>query len=289
MVFIQLAPTMTAKTASGRQANIMPTPSGTITWVVACIGLLPSALPWNSKAPTNSQGLGKASDEETIPNDAAFIKITQSFALYYYTCLSLPPYQVKEYKPDDSPVVPQPTIPPEIANKITKQWSRRINKQQDQRAATTYKLDTVANTTDILPPPCQYVLGVGNDLLHSSMEDSSIPSTMADSACTFGVGTPDNTCWRTGRSSTKQFVLLGRKIKQATEVAEYPFKVWEPAQELYVTPGITQNSLLSTGKFAAANFITIFDKEEVNIYNAKDIIIAVTRGAILQGWWGAAT
>jgi hypothetical protein len=48
-------------------------------------------------------------------------------------------------------------------------------------------------------------------------------------------------------------------------------------QELHIRPGITQNLLLSTGKFAAANYITIFDKEEVNIYDAKDTIIAVTR------------
>jgi hypothetical protein len=47
--------------------------------------------------------------------------------------------------------------------------------------------------------------------------------------------------------------------------------------------------LLSSGQFAAANYITIFDKEEVNIYDANDTIIAVTRGAILQGWWDAAT
>ncbi len=69
----------------------------------------------------------------------------------------------------------------------------------------------------------------------------------------------------------------------------YPFKVQEPAQELHITPGITKNLLLSTGKFAATNYITIFNKEEVNIYNANDIIIAVTRGAILHGWWDAAT
>ncbi len=41
---------------------------------------------------------------------------------------------------------------------------------------------------------------------------------------------------------------------------------------------------MSTSKFAAANYITIFDKEEVNIYDANDTIIAVTRGAILRGF-----
>jgi hypothetical protein len=42
-----------------------------------------------------------------------------------------------------------------------------------------------------------------------------------------------------------------------------------------------QEFLLSTGQFAAANYITIFDKEEVNIYDANDTIIAVIRGTIL--------
>ena len=58
----------------------------------------------------------------------------------------------------------------------------------------------------------------------------------------------------------------------------------EPAQELRITPGITENLLLSTSKFAATNYITIFDKEEVNIYDANDTIITVSRGAILRGW-----
>ena len=99
-----------------------------------------------------------------------------------------------------------------------------------------------------------------------------------------GVGTKDDPCPRTGRASHKRFILPGGEIKQATEVAEYPFKVRDPAQELHITPGITENSLLSTSKFAAANYITIFDKEEVNIYDANDTIITVSRGAILRGW-----
>jgi hypothetical protein len=70
----------------------------------------------------------------------------------------------------------------------------------------------------------------------------------------------------------------------ATEIAEYPFQVRDPARQLHITPGITTNSLLSTSKFAAANYITIFDKEEVNIYDANDTVIAVTRGAILRGF-----
>jgi hypothetical protein len=70
--------------------------------------------------------------------------------------------------------------------------------------------------------------------------------------------------------------------KKATEITEYPFKVQEPMQELHITPSITKNLLPSTGKFAAANYITIFDKGEVNIYGANNTIIAVIKEAILQ-------
>ncbi len=136
---------------------------------------------------------------------------------------------------------------------------------------------------DIAPTPWQYVIANNDDLLRQGMEDGSIPSTVVDSGCTSGVSTTDNPCWLTSRTSTKQFILSGGKIVKATEIAEYPFKVRSPAQELHITPGITENSLLSTSKFAAANYITIFDKEEVNIYDANNTIIAVTRGAILRG------
>jgi hypothetical protein len=69
-------------------------------------------------------------------------------------------------------------------------------------------------------------------------------------------------------------------------MAKYPFDVRVPANELHITPGVSQHSLLSTGKFAVANYITVFDKEMVNIYNTKDTIFTVSRGAILHGFRG---
>jgi hypothetical protein len=71
------------------------------------------------------------------------------------------------------------------------------------------------------------------------MEDGTIPSTVVDGGCTSGVGTTDNLCRRTGCTSNKQFILPGGKIGKATKIAEYPFKVRSPAQELHIMPGIT--------------------------------------------------
>jgi hypothetical protein len=51
--------------------------------------------------------------------------------------------------------------------------------------------------------------------------------------------------------------------------AEYPFNVRAPASELHITPGVSQHSLLSTGKYADANYITVFNKDTVNVYNAN--------------------
>jgi hypothetical protein len=116
------------------------------------------------------------------------------------------------------------------------------------------------------------------------MENGTIPSTVVDSGCTSGVGTSDNLCRRTRRVSKKKFVLPGGEIVNATEIMEYPFKVRAPAQELHITPGVTENSLLSISKFANANYITIFDKEAVNIYDANNTTITVTRGAMLCGF-----
>jgi hypothetical protein len=67
-------------------------------------------------------------------------------------------------------------------------------------------------------------------------------------------------------------------------MAEYPFNVRAPANKLHITPGVSQHSLLSTGKFSNANYIMVFDKEMVNVYNANDTIFTVSRGAILCGF-----
>ena len=47
---------------------------------------------------------------------------------------------------------------------------------------------------------------------------------------------------------------------------------------------VRQHSLLSMGKYADANYITVFDKDTVNVYNVNDTIITLTKDAILRGW-----
>ena len=114
--------------------------------------------------------------------------------------------------------------------------------------------------------------------------NGTIPSTVPDSGASSSIGTADDACRRTGLQSNKVFILPSGQAVAASEVAEYPFKVRNPASQVHITPGVTINSLMSTNQFAVADYITVFDKEEVNVYDANDVKITVTRGAILRGW-----
>jgi hypothetical protein len=156
----------------------------------------------------------------------------------------------------------------------------------------------IANTLEMTIPPTLhqakrdkatlservYVLDYNNDKIHCGIMNGTIPSTVMDSGCKSNLGTEDNPCKSTGVESKKVFILPGRQALAASKMATYPFNLCAPASNVHITPGITSNSLLSTGKCADANYITVFYKEQVNVYDVNDVTITVTRGALLWGW-----
>ena len=129
-----------------------------------------------------------------------------------------------------------------------------------------------------------YVIDYDDDKMRCGVLNGSVPSAVADSGASSNVGTKDDPCPRTGKPSNKVFILPGGQTVASTEMATYPFTVRAPASEIHITPGITSNSLLSTSKYAEADYITIFDKEQVNVYDVNDVVISVSRGAVLRGW-----
>ena len=70
----------------------------------------------------------------------------------------------------------------------------------------------------------------------------------------------------TSRKSDKIFQYAGVAIAAADKIRQLPFKLQEEAKDVHMILG-TQNNLLSANRFAKAKYITIFDKEEVNIYD----------------------
>ncbi len=91
-----------------------------------------------------------------------------------------------------------------------------------------------------------------------------------------------NTFVATGRQSDKAFRMPNGEVEEASDMDELHHDVRHPAKDVHIAPGFERDSLLSIPKFADANYVAIFDKDEINIYDANKTSIIVSRGAILQ-------
>jgi hypothetical protein len=60
-------------------------------------------------------------------------------------------------------------------------------------------------------------------------------------------------------------------------------EVRQPARDVHIVPSITENSLISTSKFANTGYTTVFKKDKVTIYNTLKRKLVVPREAILRG------
>jgi len=105
-----------------------------------------------------------------------------------------------------------------------------------------------------------------------------------DSGATSSIGTPTDPFAKTGRQSNKIFHLPNGATEEAREIGKLATNVRTPARDVHITPSITKTSLVSTAKFVDAGYTTIFDGNQVNIYDQHDTNITVSRAAIIRGW-----
>jgi hypothetical protein len=146
------------------------------------------------------------------------------------------------------------------------------------------------------PPPCQ-VEEQDNDhdeqvnninKIKKEVLDGSIPSAMADSGATSSIGTKRDRNRKafapTGRKSDKAFRMPNGKVEEASNMDKLHHDVCHPAKDVHIMPGTERDSLLSIPKFVDANYVAIFDKNKVNIYNANNTIITISCSVILRGW-----
>ena len=82
----------------------------------------------------------------------------------------------------------------------------------------------------------------------------------------------------------KAFHMPNGAVEPATYMDELHHDVCHPAKDIHIVPGIERDSLLSIAKFADANHITIFNKDELNIYDANKTKVTISRGTILCSW-----
>ncbi len=74
------------------------------------------------------------------------------------------------------------------------------------------------------------------------------------------------------------------EVEEASNMDKFQHDVRHPAKDVRIVLGIEHDSLLGIPKFADANYVAIFDKDEVNIYNPNKTKIIVSCSTILQGW-----
>jgi hypothetical protein len=112
-----------------------------------------------------------------------------------------------------------------------------------------------------------------------------MPSAIADSGAASNIQTTRDRARKafvaTGRKSDKAFRMPNGQVEEANDMDELQHDVRHPTKDVHIVPGIKHDSLLSIPKFVDANYIAIFNKDEVNIYDANKISIVVSCGAIL--------
>ena len=85
-------------------------------------------------------------------------------------------------------------------------------------------------------------------------------------------------------NSKKKFYNANGTISNAGKKAQLKYDIRHPASDADIVPELALNSLLSTSKLADANYITIFTKDEVQVFDAETTKFNIEGNAIMQGW-----
>jgi hypothetical protein len=122
-----------------------------------------------------------------------------------------------------------------------------------------------------------------NESIQIGVLNGSIPSAISNTGATASAFKPLDPSVPTGIQSTATFGRAFGKQATVTTMNKLHRKLCKPAQSIHIVPQV-QNSLLSTSKVLDADYIAIYDKEEVNFYNAKTTRIIISEEAVLKGW-----
>ena len=88
---------------------------------------------------------------------------------------------------------------------------------------------------------------------------------------------------QTNKRSAKTFALTDGHPNPATNISNLHHDVREPSRTVNIVPDIKAQSLLSGGKFSKAGYISVCNKDEVNIYGRHTAKIVVSEEDVLRG------
>ncbi len=114
--------------------------------------------------------------------------------------------------------------------------------------------------------------------------NGTIPSAVSDTGATSSAFLKEDPSIPTGHVSSTVFHLPNGTVTPATTINKLLHNVRLPTRNVNIVPSLVENSLLSTSKFADAGYTAIYDKNEVNLYDAKTSKITVSAEAVIKGW-----
>ena len=110
----------------------------------------------------------------------------------------------------------------------------------------------------------------------------TIPSSVSDTGSTSTAFLKKDPSIPTGHKSSAVFHLPNGTVAPATTVNKLLHHVRAPDRDVNIVPSLVENSLLNSSKFADTGYTTIYDKNEVNFYDAKTTKITVLADAVLK-------
>ena len=113
--------------------------------------------------------------------------------------------------------------------------------------------------------------------------NGSIPSAASDTGASASAFESSAPTIPTGIQSNTTFGGAFGDIAKATTINKLHHKLREPARSVHIVPKV-KDSLLSTSKMVDADYIAVYDKEEVNFYDATTTKVVITEEAVLTGW-----
>ena len=130
--------------------------------------------------------------------------------------------------------------------------------------------------------------------IQQAVLDRTVPTLIANAGLSASCGQPlISDCRRytldndpfiaTGQKSDKIFSVALGNIAPADKIKRLPFKIRHPGSKVHMVPGIKHNLLLMN-QFVEAKYITIFDDDQVNIYEATNTEVTVLQGSVLRSW-----
>jgi len=110
------------------------------------------------------------------------------------------------------------------------------------------------------------------------------PSAAYDTAATSSYGVHTDPFIRTGRKSDKIFRGAMGHTSAADDIRLLEHDMRDGAREVHMVPGLSDTPPISAGKLVDEWYVSIFDKDEVNVYDANSTEITVSWSARLKGW-----